>query len=87
MSTVPLAMGWVLDSGTQLWHYYQQQPSQAAHRPLCNGPVLMTEALQRHAVAVLPAGLKERYYNAGRNKKAEVGTCKVCANRFNKLKK
>jgi hypothetical protein len=87
MAAEPLKKGWVLHVGTQLWHYYQEERHQEAHRPLCDGPVLMTAALHRHAVAALPAGLPTRYHNAGRNKKVTAGACTTCVNRFNKLKK
>ena len=74
--------GWVLDSRSHLYHYYQEQAGLAAHPPLCTGPALMTAALHRHA-GPLPEGLSVRYYNPLSKIKA-AGTCKACQRRQEK---
>lgn len=77
----PPAEGWIQDDTTLLYHYYMEEPGMVAHRPLCEGPVLMTIILHRRA-GELPQGLKARYAHqnlTGAGKLA--GICKSCANR------
>lgn len=80
-TTPPRAAGWIADTRTMLFHYYREEPGQAAHKPLCDGPVLLTETVRRRAAA-LPAGLHARYANQNISEAGKhAGICKSCANR------
>lgn len=85
--TTKLASGWVLDEAKNLYHYYQEEASMAAHRPLCDGSLLLTAVVRRRAQAELPAGLMRIYEDSNSGRERGVAVCMACSNRHAKLKK
>ena len=84
--TTKLAAGWIQDATTLLWHFYQEQPGLAAHPPLCEGPVMLTQSVRLRA-GVRPEGLATTYGKTKNRHNTAAAICQACANRHAKLRK